>query len=146
MEVLGLPLHPLVVHGAVVLVPLAAIGALLAAFWPAARERHGWLIAALAVVAALAALGARISGQDFIDSMGGGTPAAQAHSRWGLLAPFPAIALAVTVPVLVWLDRRPKRSRALWLVTVVVGVLAAVASLVLIGLTGHSGATAVWAP
>lgn len=28
MDVFGLPLHPLVVHGAVVLVPLAALGAL----------------------------------------------------------------------------------------------------------------------
>lgn len=133
-------------HAAVVLVPLAAIGALLTAFWPAARERYGWLLAGLAVVAALSALGARISGQDFIDSMGGGTPAAQAHSRWGMLAPFPAVALAVVLPMLVWLDGRPKRSRALWLVAAAVSVLAALASLVLIGLTGHSGATAVWAP
>ncbi len=35
--VMGLPLHPLVVHATVVLVPLAAVAVLLHTFWPAAR-------------------------------------------------------------------------------------------------------------
>ncbi|TRY17777.1 hypothetical protein FOJ82_10905 [Tessaracoccus rhinocerotis] len=146
MDVLGLPLHPLVVHAAVVFVPLAAVAALLVAFWPTVRTRHGWLVVGLVVVAAGSALAARLSGQDFIESMGGGTPAAQAHTAWGLVAPFPAIALAVSVPALVWLDRRRGSSRPLRLVLVAVTVLSAAAALVLIGLTGHSGATAVWAP
>jgi len=37
----GLPAHPLLVHGAVVLVPLAALGTIVIAFWPAARELIG---------------------------------------------------------------------------------------------------------
>ena len=41
----GLPAHPLLVHGAVVLVPLAALGTIVIAFWPAARERIGWITA-----------------------------------------------------------------------------------------------------
>ncbi len=40
-ELFGLPAHPLLVHAAVVLVPLAAIGVVLIAFWPAARARLG---------------------------------------------------------------------------------------------------------
>jgi hypothetical protein len=52
-ELFGLPAHPLVVHAAVVLVPLAAIGVLLIAFWPAARARLG---VAVVVIAALGTL------------------------------------------------------------------------------------------
>jgi uncharacterized membrane protein len=49
-ELFGLPAHPLVVHAAVVLVPLAAIGVLVIAFWPAARAKLG---VAVLVIAAL---------------------------------------------------------------------------------------------
>jgi hypothetical protein len=37
----GVPSHPLVVHAAVVLVPLAAIGTIVIALWPTARQRIG---------------------------------------------------------------------------------------------------------
>jgi uncharacterized membrane protein len=49
----GLPLHPLIVHFVVVLLPLAAVGAVVIAVWPAARERFGWLVVAAAAVATL---------------------------------------------------------------------------------------------
>jgi hypothetical protein len=52
-ELFGLPAHPLVVHAAVVLVPLAAIGVLVIAFWPAARAKLG---VAVVVIAALGTL------------------------------------------------------------------------------------------
>ena len=37
----GLPLHVLVVHAVVVLVPAAAFGTLLCALWPAVRRHFG---------------------------------------------------------------------------------------------------------
>jgi hypothetical protein len=40
-EIAGLPLHPLLVHGVVVLLPLAAGAVVLHAAWPAARRRLG---------------------------------------------------------------------------------------------------------
>ena len=46
----GLPLHALVVHGVVVLVPLAVLGAIVISLWPAARRRYGWLVVAFAAV------------------------------------------------------------------------------------------------
>ncbi len=49
----GLPLHPLVVHVAVVLVPAAVLGALLVALWPAARRRWGWPVVVLTALAAI---------------------------------------------------------------------------------------------
>ncbi|PKQ21842.1 MAG: hypothetical protein CVT65_16395, partial [Actinobacteria bacterium HGW-Actinobacteria-5] len=63
MDVLGLPLHPLVVHAAVVLVPLAALGALVVLAWARARDRYGWLVVAFAVAGAGAAVVARLSGE-----------------------------------------------------------------------------------
>ena len=144
VDILGLPLHPLVVHAAVILVPLAAAGALLLVFVRPARDRYGWLTAGFAIAAGLAAIGARVSGEAFLASMGGGSPAAQAHQAWGTWVPVPAVALAVALPALIWLDRRPDASRPLWLALAVVVVAAALAGLVLVLLAGHSGATAVW--
>ena len=43
MEFFGLPLHPLVVHGAVVLVPLAALGTVAVVLSGWVRQRYGWL-------------------------------------------------------------------------------------------------------
>lgn len=42
-DLMGLPAHPLIVHGVVVLVPLAALGLFLSAVWPAARDKVGWI-------------------------------------------------------------------------------------------------------
>ena len=39
----GLPVHPLVVHAAVVLLPLAALVLILLVFVPAWRTRFGWV-------------------------------------------------------------------------------------------------------
>lgn len=38
-QILGLPAHPLLVHGVVALIPLCAVGVILTALWPAARDR-----------------------------------------------------------------------------------------------------------
>src|SRR4051812_43624773 len=53
MTVLGLPLHPLIVHATVVVVPVAAVTVLLATFWPRFRRWASWgplAAAALSVV------------------------------------------------------------------------------------------------
>lgn len=49
----GLPVHPLLVHFTVVLTVLAVVGAVLTAVWPAVRRRFGWLVFAVAAVAAV---------------------------------------------------------------------------------------------
>ena len=49
LQVGGLPLHPLIVHVIVVLVPLTALAIILGTLWPAARRRLG-------IVTSLAAL------------------------------------------------------------------------------------------
>jgi hypothetical protein len=60
----GLPLHALIVHIVVVMVPLSALGAVVIAVWPAARARFGWLVVAGAAVAAAATPVATNSGKN----------------------------------------------------------------------------------
>jgi hypothetical protein len=50
-RVFGLPTHILLVHAAVVLLPIAAILAVVVAVWPRARERFGLAVVGLAFVA-----------------------------------------------------------------------------------------------
>lgn len=141
MDVFGLPLHPLIVHAAVVLVPLAAIGALLVLASGWVRTRYGWLTAAAAVAGAAACVAARLSGEALAATMGGGGALVQAHRMWGELAPFPAVALALALPATLLLERR---TRGGWWAGLVVTAASSLACLVLVVLTGHSGATAVW--
>ena len=50
----GLPLHPLIVHAVVVLLPMAVLGAVLIAVWPAIRARWAWPVVVLTVAAVVA--------------------------------------------------------------------------------------------
>lgn len=139
MDVFGLPLHPLVVHAAVVLVPLAALGTLLVVASATLRERYGWLVAIVAAAGAGAAITAKLTGEALAAELGVGDLVAT-HRSFGRLVPYPAVALALSVPGAL-LART--RSRGWW-VAVGVSVAAALAALVLVVLTGHSGAVAVW--
>ncbi|MGZ7013440.1 MAG: hypothetical protein ACXVLK_10010 [Acidimicrobiales bacterium] len=47
----GIPAHPLLVHAAVVLVPLAAIGTAVIAVWGRARRSLGWVVVGFAFAA-----------------------------------------------------------------------------------------------
>ncbi|SKF62351.1 Uncharacterised protein [Mycobacteroides abscessus subsp. abscessus] len=64
----------------------------------------------------------------------------------GAWTPWPALVLAVSLAGFIWATRRRGEDRRVSLVRVsgALTVVAAVVSLVLVGLTGHAGATAVW--
>jgi hypothetical protein len=64
-EFLGIPAHPLILHAAVVFVPLQVLFALAYAFVPWARRNAAWAVAALVVVAPGATLFAKLSGDAF---------------------------------------------------------------------------------
>ncbi|MEY3455578.1 MAG: hypothetical protein RLZZ92_698 [Actinomycetota bacterium] len=49
--IFGLPVHPLVVHSAVVLVPIVAIAALVMSYVPSFSRRYGKLVIIFAVIA-----------------------------------------------------------------------------------------------
>jgi uncharacterized membrane protein len=62
-KIFGVPAHPLFVHVPVVLIPIVGIGAIAMACSAWVRERFGWLILAIAVVAGLSTQLAIESGQ-----------------------------------------------------------------------------------
>lgn len=141
MTLFGLPLHPLVVHAAVVLLPLAALGAIVIAVSARARKRFGWPVVIGAITAAGAAVGARVTGESLAGGTTGGTGALATHMTWGLLAPWFAGGLAVATLLLVL---GGSSSRPLRITMSLLAVIAALAGLAVIVIVGHSGSTSVW--
>lgn len=139
----GLPLHPLLVHSAVVLVPLVAIGALVMSYLPSFSRRHGKIILILAVIAQVSVFLAKMSGEAFAEILDKNV---EKHAELGEIAPL------VTLPmvVLIYLRWRMDRSGSTFgsvlirRLTSVALIVASVVSLVVIFLVGHSGASSVW--
>lgn len=140
----GLPVHVLVVHAVVVLVPITAAGAIAIALVPRWSIRFGVLVAIFGVLTMGAAFAAKESGEQFARRVG--TPAQ--HVDYGQWMPWFALALAV-LSIALWLTDRqskaPKRGIAVKILAAVV-IVAAIASTVWVVLTGESGSRAVWAP
>jgi hypothetical protein len=142
----GLPVHPLVVHAAVVLVPLTAIGVIVMALWPRFSQRHGWLVVGTSLVALGANFMAKESGEGLEERVG--EPGFD-HAELGNIMPVFAAALAVVVVVLWLIDRRapvegPAPRRALRIVVAIAAVLIAVANIFWVYRVGDSGAKSVW--
>lgn len=145
MDILGLPLHPLIVHAAVILVPLAAVGALLMVASTRLRERYGWLTVLVAAGATLAAGAAALTGPLLAAEIGlAGSQVIARHEMLGRLTPWPVLVLTLALAVFRYLTGRNSGRSPGVIASGIVTCVAAVAALVLIGLTGHAGATAVW--
>lgn len=164
-EISGLPLHPLAVHAPLVLVPLLIVVAVGYAVIPPVRPRLAWALVALAVLAPVAVLAARLSGEAFRSRLAGRDqlPAELAvrvdeHAGFSLTLLWLVIALALVCVGMVVLaagmrprtqgDAEPAVRRS---GPVVVWGLAAVAVLALsagagwyLVETGDSGARMVW--
>ena len=156
-NVFGLPLHPLVVHATVVIVPVAALTVLLAALWPRFRRWAGPLPLGLAVVGLILDPLSTSSGES-LEHKVGHSALIERHSHLadGLL-PW-MIALVVMAAGLYAWHWRPTRnstdtggdttrgSGRGW-VPVAISALAVIAALgtgVQVVLIGHSGAEAAW--
>lgn len=141
----GLPLHPLVVHGAVVIIPLTCLATILIAVKRSWRKSLGWWVVALAAVGVVLAFLAKESGEAFEKVVGKPVE----HAQLGDTFPIVAFVLFVVVAALVIADRALDSS-AQGSQPVAVTVLAVVAILVSLGAAvqtyrvGDSGAKAVW--
>jgi Predicted membrane protein (DUF2231) len=144
----GLPAHPLVVHAAVVLLPIAAIGLIVVAAIPRARKLYAPIVLGLALAATVAVGLAQQSGESLEGDVKK-TELVEEHTEQGeTVLPW---AIAVTVmSALVAAepyvrDRFGKPSPR-----VVTAVLVGASLIVGIGATytvidvGHSGAKSVW--
>ena len=139
----GLPLHPLLVHSAVVLVPLVAVGALVMSYLPSFSRRHGKLILILALVAQGSVFLAKLSGEAFSEIL---NKDVEKHAELGEIAPFVTIPMVALIYLRWRMDRAGSStgSVAIRRLTSVALVIASLASLVMIFLVGHSGASSVW--
>ncbi|MDG4768106.1 hypothetical protein O7632_29040 [Solwaraspora sp. WMMD406] len=153
-EIQGIPAHPLVVHAAVVFVPLLVLGALVYGLVPRLRRRIGWAVALLAVVAPIAAGLATTTGealqQDLVER---GYPAqildqVAEHQRYGDLTFWFSLGLALATGLLIFLtSARGRATKAPgWLTIALVVVVVALAGMTAVYtyLAGDSGAQAVW--
>lgn len=141
-EVGGLPLHPLVVHAVVVLVPLAAVGLIVMASSGARSKRYSPAVMIVAGLGAASAFLAMVSGQAFRKSLG---MSKQQHFEYGEYLPWVALVLFAVIVVLALLDRQGGGKRSgLGTILAIVGMVVAIGAIVLTVLTGHSGAALVW--
>lgn len=149
-QINGLPVHVLIVHAAVVFVPLLALCAVLYAVVPKLRNRLGWVAALLALAAPVVAFVAMQSGKAFYDRKYGDVPAeavqnVQQHASFGTRTFWFTLGLGVATALLVFLTGRrgralPKAAEAVLIVAVV--ALALVAGYYVFK-TGDSGAQSV---
>jgi len=159
--VTGLPVHPLVVHVAVIILPLSALAFIGLVAIRRLRRGFGWLTVLGLLVGAGASFVAKESGEALAKRVG--TPVQ--HANCGSI--LPAVAVALAILALVWMivqrtsaragsrtaaglpaatdagGRRSGDSSAAKLFGGL-GVLVALAVLGLTVLVGHSGAEAVW--
>jgi uncharacterized membrane protein len=153
MTLNGLPLHPLVVHAAVVFVPLAALAAI-AFTVPKWRWAARWPALATAALAAGSVQLAAMTG-DSLQHQVGRSPLIETHEMWaGRLQAATWVLAALTlvgfwslphVTGLVAGKDKAARVAILGRPLLVLLPLAAVAVVVLVVLTGDAGARAVWA-
>lgn len=147
----GIPVHPLVVHAIVVLLPLATLGTIAIAVRPRWRRPYGPLVVASALVATVLCPVATSSGEALEERVGepGGD-----HAELGESLVWFALALLLASAVLVYLqrqhDRRVEADGAAATSTTALTVVAVIA--VVIGLAagfqvyrvGDSGAKSAW--
>lgn len=144
--ILGLPIHALVVHFVVVLVPLAAVGVIGMAVVPAWRQRFGLAVLAIATAGLVAVPVAWLSGRKLmtrINASGITGDQINAHMKMGKLVIYPTAALWLLAVALFWMDRRSRGGSAIKVVAVA-SVVAALAAAAQVTITGHLGSTAVW--
>lgn len=146
---LGIPLHPLLIHTAVVFVPLLVAAALVYALVPRLRQRVGWLLVGLAVIAPLCALASKLSGDAFRARLARRHASAallsqiDGHRHFGTILVWLVAALGV-VALLLALLPAARHGKAISLALVVLTVGLSVASAYYVFRTGDTGAHIVW--
>lgn len=152
-QINGMPVHALVIHAAVVFVPLLALVAIAYAVVPRWRTKVGWAAVLLAIAAPATAVVAKLSGEELRERLvanGLSGPPLQAiddHMGFGALTLYFSLGLGVVTLIMVLLtlrrSARPLPSAAGLGLTVIVVALAA-ASGYYVYKTGDTGAQAVW--
>ncbi len=156
MDINGIPLHPLVVHAAVVLGPLAALFGLAYGLVPRWRWALRWPLAVLTLMAVGSAILAASSGEALLEARPGleESNAVEEHEEAGEMMRNLMLLFTVVAGLAVWRLGGPsalasgkgarQQHGATDMILAGLLLLASVALLVGTFLAGHSGASAVW--
>jgi len=140
----GLPIHPLINHAVAVLVPLAAIGALLVIFIPKLRSNYSPLVLAALVMSTISAFIATQSGEALAERVG----LPNAHATQGERLSFVVFSFFVLYSIWFVLERsdriKPSLSALFNKILIVAIPITAITSFALTIIVGHSGAEATW--
>jgi uncharacterized membrane protein len=152
-QINGLPVHALVLHAAVIFVPLLAVASIVYGLIARWRSHIGWAVALLAIVAPLSAFIAMESGKELFARLQSDNRVSPAgveiindHMGFGTRTFWFSLALGVITLIMVFATLRKAgslpRAADLGLALVMI-VLAAITGYYVFR-TGDSGATAVW--
>nr|WP_120491013.1 DUF2231 domain-containing protein [Corynebacterium lactis] len=155
-RIAGLPAHPLLVHFAVVIVPVAAIAAIVYVAAPRLRDRFATVSAVLSVLALLGTAVAKSAGESMLPLMGLSerNPGQVAdHAEYADMLMIAVIVMTIGM-VVAWAVNSPWATTKLAILRtwrswaaplgMVLAVIGAVASIVLVVITGHEGASLTW--
>ena len=153
-ELLGIPAHALILHAAVIFVPLLVLFAIMYAVLPGLRTRIGWVAAILAVVGPVSTYFAKESGEELRTVLIAKQYPSEIinkvneHEAYGSALFWYTLGLGVATGLLLFLTGRRRHARRVpAVVAVVLAGIVVVLGVVTAGyvfLTGDSGAHAVW--
>ncbi len=148
-EIFGLPTHPLIVHAAVVLLPLSAIGVVATALFTGTRKVLAPIVLGLAVVSLASVFVAEESGESLDRRLDEGEEieeheeAAEWVLPWAFLVTVGAAGVTFVEPIRRLLGNRVSAKTATGAL-VAFGLVAGAGATAAIIATGHTGAEAVW--
>ena len=153
--IFGLPMHALVIHAVVVLVPLSALVAIAFAVRPVWRHTLRWPVAIGGVISGVTAYVAAESGEALqrrVTQVRASTTDLKLlseHVEWGDRAKLLCLAFMVLSLVAAWFLRAPDsdepRRRMLEVPLAILLVVSAVTAVITVVLAGHAGAQVTWA-
>lgn len=139
----GLPVHPLIVHLAVIAVPVAALATIILALVPRLQGKWALPVLVTSIIGAVAAFIASSSGEALaeMEGMNEHTPPLAEHAEYGEATVICAAILAVLLAVNWILSRKNKVVQIILSILLIGSSIAAVGS---IYQAGHEGAKLVW--
>ena len=140
----GLPIHPLISHAVVVLVPLAAVGALILTFRTTWRATYSPLVLIATLLSLMSAYIATQSGEALSSRVG----LPNSHSTLGERLALTVLIFSITFSIWFAIERskslRTKIPKLLQQLVKALVPVTAIMSLTLTVLVGHSGAETTW--
>jgi hypothetical protein len=144
----GLPAHPLLVHAAVVFMPMVALAVAALPLFPGYRTRYAsWVMAAAAGSVVFGWLVTQ-TGENFETALGEQNALLEQHAQLGDTTIYFTVSTLLASVLVVWVERAKSGGRSIARSLVsgisVLAVVAGVSTTIQVVRIGHSGATTVW--